>query len=254
MFEGACLERLRKLSGGMVMARRVYRTTGLTESALDQRIAPIYLKYKNPETTILAKPGQVEIRLTAKARTGEEAERLLDELGDPIETELEAFVFAKSEQSLEEVVGMYLAMRQSTVAVAESCTGGLVSKRLTNVAGSSRYFLLGAVTYSNASKIALAGIPPLVLEMQGAVSEEVARGLAEGVRGRADATFGIGVTGVAGPSGGGEAKPVGTVFIAIAGPSGTVSERFQFPGSRERVRWQASQAALDMTRRMLMRM
>lgn len=254
MFAELCLERLRKLSGGMALARRVYRTTGLAESALDARIAPIYLKYTNPETTILAKPGQVEVRLTARARTAEEADRLLEELGDQIEASLDAFVFAKTEQSLEEVVGMYLVMKQATIAVAESCTGGLLAERLTNVSGSSKYFMSGVVTYSNESKIELAGIPPLMLEMQGAVSDEVARGLAEGVRERVGTTVGIGVTGIAGPSGGSEEKPVGTVFIAVAGPVETVSQRYLFPGGRVKVRWQASQAALDMARRMLMRL
>jgi nicotinamide-nucleotide amidase len=254
MFAEICLDRLRKLSGGMALARRVFRTTGLTESALDARIAPIYLKYKNPETTILAKPGQVEIRLTARSRTMEEAERLLDELGDQIEANLDSCIFAKSEQSLEEVIGMWLIMKQATIGVAESCTGGLVSERLTGVAGSSRYFMSGVVTYSNDSKIELAGIPPLVLEMQGAVSDEVARGLAEGVRERLGTTLGIGVTGIAGPSGGTAEKPVGTVFVAVAGPKETVSQRHTFSGNREKVRWQASQAALDMTRRVLMGM
>jgi nicotinamide-nucleotide amidase len=251
MFENTCMERLRTLAGGLALARRVYRTTGLPESALDAQIAPIYQKYKNPETTILAKPGQVDVRLTARASSQAEAERLLEELGEQIEQSLEDFIFTNSEQSLEEVAGMYLMMKQATIAVAESCTGGLLAERLTNVPGSSRYFLSGIVTYSNQSKIDLAGIPPLLLEMQGAVSEEVARGLAEGVRERIGSTVGVGVTGVAGPDGGTPEKPVGTVHIATAGPGGTTHRRFLFPGTRDRVRWQASQAALDMVRRML---
>ena len=178
MFRNTCFERLRKLAGGVALARRVYRTTGLFESVLDARIAPIYQKYKNPETTILAKPGQVDVRLTARGKSAEEAERLVQELAGQIETALDGYIFANGEQTLEEIVGMYLLMKQATIAVAESCTGGLLAERLTNVPGSSRYFLSGIVTYSNQSKVDLAGIPPLLLEMQGAVSEEIARGLA----------------------------------------------------------------------------
>src|SRR4030095_11942263 len=126
---------------------------------------------------------------------------------------LDEFIFAKSEQSLEEIVGMFLVMKNATIATAESCTGGLVAERLTNVPGSSRYFLSGVICYSNESKMELAGIPPLLLEMQGAVSAEVARGLAEGIRSRMNTTIGVGITGIAGPTGGSPQKPVGTVHI-----------------------------------------
>jgi len=254
MFEKSCMPRLHEMAGGAALARRVFRTAGLPESTLDARIAPIYTKYKNPETTILAKPGQVEIRLTSRGRNREEAEKLLQELGDEIEQELDEYIFARSEQSLEEVVGMFLVMKNATIATAESCTGGLIAERLTNVPGSSKYFISGVICYSNEWKMELAGIPPLLLEMQGAVSAEVARGLAEGIRTRMNTTVGVGITGIAGPSGGSPEKPVGTVHIAVATPSGTELRQFLFPGDRERVRWQASQAALDMVRRELMKM
>ena len=254
MFEKSCMPRLHEMAGGAALARRVFRTAGLPESTLDARIAPIYTKYKNPETTILAKPGQVEIRLTSRGRNREEAEKLLQELGDEIEQELDEYIFARSEQSLEEVVGMFLVMKNATIATAESCTGGLIAERLTNVPGSSKYFISGVICYSNEWKMELAGIPPLLLEMQGAVSAEVARGLAEGIRTRMNTTVGVGITGIAGPSGGSPEKPVGTVHIAVATPSGTEQRQFLFPGDRERVRWQASQAALDMVRRELMKM
>ena len=254
MFEQSCMPRLHDMAGGVALARCVFRTACLAESTLDARIAPIYTKYKNPETTILAKPGQVEIRLTARGKNREEAERLLKELGDQLDRELDDYIFARSEQSLEEVIGMFLVMKNATIATAESCTGGLVAERLTNVPGSSRYFISGVVCYSNESKMELAGIPPLLLEMQGAVSAEVARGLAEGIRSRAGTTIGIGVTGVAGPGGGSKEKPVGTVHIAVATPSGTQERQFSFPGERDKVRWWASQAALDMVRRELMKM
>jgi len=254
LFEASCMPRLHDMAGGMALARCVFRTAGLPESILDARIAPIYTKYKNPETTVLAKPGQVEVRLTAHGKNREEAERLLKELGDQIDQELGDSIFARTEQSLEEVVGAYLAMKNATISTAESCTGGMVAERLTNVPGSSRYFMSGVICYSNESKMELAGIPPLLLEMQGAVSLEVARGLAEGIRARANTTIGVGVTGIAGPAGGSPEKPVGTVYIAVATPTETEHRQFLFPGDRERVRWQASQAALDMVRRAVLKM
>lgn len=254
MFEASCVPRLRELAGGVAIARCVFRTAGIFESALDARIAPIYTKYKNVETTVLARPGQVEVRLTARGKNQEEAERLMRELGDQIDHELDEFIFTRSEQSLEEVVGMYLVMKNATISVAESCTGGLLAERLTNISGSSRYFMSGIICYSNESKMELAGIPPLLLEMQGAVSAEVARGLAESIRQRATTTIGVGITGIAGPAGGSDEKPVGTVHVAVALPTGTVHRQFLFPGNRERIRWQAAQAALDMVRRELMKM
>jgi nicotinamide-nucleotide amidase len=238
----------------MALARRIFRTTGLPESSLDARIAPIYQKYRNVNTTILAKPGQVDVRLTASGKTAEDAERALHELAAEIEKELREYIFTNTEQTLEQVVGESLVSKQATIAVAESCTGGMLAERLTSVEGSSRYFMSGIVTYSNESKISLADIPPLLLEMQGAVSEEVARGLAEGVRERIGTTIGVGITGVAGPSGGSPEKPVGTVHIAVAAPGATKHQALLFPGNRDRIRWQASQAALNMTRRVLLEM
>jgi len=254
MVEDSCMARLRDLAGGGAIARCVFRTACVPESTLDARIAPIYTKYKNPETTVLAKPGQVEVRLTARGKTREEAERVLKELADQIDHELDDVVFARSEQSLEEVVGMYLVMKNATISTAESCTGGLLAERLTDVPGSSRYFMSGVICYSNESKMELAGIPPLLLEMQGAVSPEVARGLAEGIRARTGTSIGVGITGIAGPDGGSKEKPVGTVHIAVATPAGTEHRQFLYPGSRDKVRWQATQAALDIVRRELMKM
>lgn len=251
MFERECRPRLLRKAGPAVLVRRVYRTTGLPESTVDQRIAPIYSQYTNPETTLLAKPGQVDVHLAAHGKTEAEAEALLSELGARIEDELGEHVFATDLREMEEVVGLYLIMKSATISIAESCTGGLVAERLTRVPGSSRYFTTGLVTYSNASKVDLVGIPPLLVQMGGAVSREVAVNLAESVRRREGTTIGVGVTGVAGPDGGSEDKPVGTVHIAVAGPDSTEHREFLFPGSRERVRWQSSQAALDMVRRLL---
>jgi nicotinamide-nucleotide amidase len=254
MFEETCIPRLRKLSGDLALARRIYRTTGLPESSLDARISVIYQRYRHVQTTVLAKPGQVDVRLAAVGKTSHEAERAVQELAVEIERELVEYIFSNEERTLEEVVGNLLVEKQATIAVAESCTGGMLAERLTSVDGSSRYFMSGIVTYSNESKIALAGIPPLLLEMQGAVSEEVARGLAEAVREKIGTTIGVGITGIAGPAGGSPEKPVGTVHIAVAAPSGTRHQVYLFPGSRDRVRWQATQAALNMTRRALLEM
>ena len=252
MFEEGCIPKLRKLAGDMALARKIFRTTGLAESSLDARIAPIYQKHRNVQTTVLAKPGQVDVRLTAIGKSAADAERAVQDLAVEIEKELRDYIFTNTEQSLEEVVGTILVSKQATISVAESCTGGMLAERLTAVDGSSRYFMSGIITYSNESKISLADIPPLLLEMQGAVSEEVARGLAEGVRERIGTTIGVGVTGIAGPTGGSPEKPVGTVHIAVASPAGTRHQAFLFPGNRDRIRWQAAQAALNMTRRVLM--
>lgn len=251
MFETHCLPRLADMSRGVRIHKRVFKLTGLTESACDARIAPIYTHYRNPVTTILASPGEIEIHLKATASTDEEAEALLNELGDKIEMELGDHIFSRRGETLEQIVGMYLTMRQATVAVAESCTGGLVSERLTRVPGSSAYFVSGVVCYSNKAKTELADVPPLLIEMNGAVSREVSIGLAEGIRKRAGTTYGIGVTGVAGPSGGTEAKPVGLVHIAVSSETGVDHRETRFPGDRQRVRWWASQLALDMLRRKL---
>jgi nicotinamide-nucleotide amidase len=254
MFEDFCVPRLREMAGGLAMARAVFRTAGVPESTLDARIAPIYTKYKNPETTILARPGQVDIRLTARGKNREEAEKLLKELADQIDQELDEHIYARSEQTLEEVVGMLLVMKNATISTAESCTGGLIAERITNVPGSSKYFISGVIAYSDKWKMELTHIPPLLLEMQGAVSAEVARGLAEGIQSRMETTIGVGVTGIAGPGGGSLEKPVGTVHVAVATPQGTEHRQFSFPGDREKIRWWASQAALDMVRRELMKM
>jgi nicotinamide-nucleotide amidase len=153
---------------------------------------------------------------------------------------------------MEQLVGYYLQMRNATLAVAESCTGGLLAERITSVSGSSRYFLGGAVVYSNQLKTAFVDVPAQLIEKHGAVSPEVAAALAEGIRRRTGATLGLGITGVAGPAGGTDAKPVGLVFHALASDAGTEVVERKFPGDRKRIRHFASQQALDMVRRKLM--
>ncbi len=249
MFEAACLPRLARVATGQRLRSRVYKTVGLPESEVDQRIAPIYKDYRNPATTILATPGAIEVHLRARAPSEAEADSLLNELGDKIELALGDHVFSTRGESLEEVVGMYLVMKQKTLAVAESCTGGLLSERLTSIPGSSNFFLGGAVCYSNELKTTLAGVPPALVAANGAVSKTVAQAMAEGIRRRAQASLGVSITGIAGPGGGTPEKPLGLVYIAVADQQSTSVREFRFPGNRERIRFWASQAALELIRR-----
>jgi len=251
MFENHVQERLEKLAGGVRFATRVLRVAGLGESAVDEKIAPIYTKYENPQTTILFNSSEIEIHLRAHARTEADAETLLDDLALKIEQELGNSAFSFRGETMEEVVGRRLAMTGFTLAVAESCTGGLIAQRLTSVPGSSRYFTEGVVTYANEAKVRLLGVDKKMILEFGAVSQQVARDMARGVRHRAKTDFGLAVTGIAGPDGGTEEKPVGLVFIALADDAHTEHKRLMIPGDRELVRWRASQAALDMLRRRL---
>ncbi len=252
MFVAGCMERLRARLPAGFLATRVLKVAMMGESACDSRIAPIYTQYADVQTTILAGAGEIELHLRATGATLEEANQRIDELAGEIEDELEDSVFSTNGESLEQIAGYYLQMRGATVAVAESCTGGMLAERLTAVAGSSRYFVGGMVVYSNELKTKLADVPAMLVEEYGAVSREVAAALAEGARDRCSSTIGIGITGVAGPTGGSAEKPVGLVFHAIADEDGTdVVERL-FTGDRERVRRFASQQALDMIRRKLM--
>ena len=249
LFDATCVPRLERVASGARIKTRVYKVVGLPESEVDQLIAPLYRPYTNPATTILASLGSIEVHLRARAATDQEAEARLAELGDKIELALGDHVYSTKGESLEEVVGMYLVMRQKTVAVAESCTGGLLAERLTRIPGSSSYFLGGAVCYTNEMKTRWAGVPADLIKAHGAVSKPVAQALAEGVRARAGASIGVGITGIAGPTGGTHEKPVGLVFVALADERGTQVREFHFPGSRDRVRHWATQMALEMVRR-----
>jgi nicotinamide-nucleotide amidase len=252
LFESSVLERLRAKVPKQFLATRVLKITGMGESACDARIAPIYKRFVDVDTTILAGPGEIQLHLRTQAQSSEAADQRLDSLVGKIEDELGDCVYSDNGDSLEQIVSYYLQMRNATLAVAESCTGGLVAERLTSVSGSSRYFVGGAVVYSNALKSAMADVPEDLIDVYGAVSEQVARALAEGIRKRCGSTLGLGITGVAGPTGGTAEKPVGLVFHALASENGTEVVKRQFPGDRARVRWFASQQALDMVRRKVM--
>jgi nicotinamide-nucleotide amidase len=252
VFEPDCIERLRAKLPAQFIATRVLKITGIGESHCDARIAPIYKKYPDIQTTILAGAGEIQLHLKTQASILETAQRKLDQLLENIEGELGDLVFSDNGDSMEQIVGYYLQMRAATVAVAESCTGGLLAERITSVSGSSRYFLGGAVVYSNALKTAFADVPVELITSHGAVSREVARALADGIRKRCNSTFGIGITGVAGPTGGTAEKPVGLVFHAVASETGVDVVERNFPGDRNRIRQFASQQALDMLRKKLM--
>jgi competence/damage-inducible protein CinA-like protein len=249
IFDALVAPVLKQRAGDMLIVRRTLSIFGLGESAVDELAAPIYTKYQNPSTTILFKDGQIELHLTAQARGASEAMKLLDELAGRLDEVLGEYIFSRNNETLEEVVGRSLKMRGYTLATAESCTGGLLAGRITDVPGSSEYFLEGVVSYSNEAKIDLLGVPKKLIETHGAVSEQVAGAMAARIRKRAGSTLGIGLTGIAGPGGGSPEKPVGLVYIALADDSQTTTRKFIFPGDRQFIRLLSVNAALDMVRR-----
>jgi nicotinamide-nucleotide amidase len=252
LFEAEVFDRLRAKVAPSHIASRVLKVAMLGESLVDARVAPIYKRHADVDTTILAGAGEVELHFKSRADTIDVAQRRVDEVAGEVEDELDDAVYSRNGESLEQIVGYWLQLRNATLAVAESCTGGLLAERITSISGSSRYFVGGAVVYSNQLKTELAGVPAEMIERHGAVSREVAAALAEGIRYRCESTLGVGITGVAGPTGGTPEKPVGLVFHAVAGDSGTEVIQRNFPGDRKRIRRFASTMALDMVRRKLM--
>jgi len=230
---------------------RSFRIAGMGESDLDTLIAPVYTKYSNPTTTVLSAPGDLSVTLIARCATEHEADALLREVGDPIAELLGDRVYSTDNSPLEVAVGNLLRSKQATVATAESCTGGLVAARLTEHAGSSDFYVGSIVTYTDEQKNGLLGVPKELVESYTAVSEPVARAMAEGARARTGATYALSVTGYAGPGGGTEETPAGTVFIGLAAPAATKVIRFRYGLDRQRIRALATQAALDMLRREL---
>jgi nicotinamide-nucleotide amidase len=247
---------LRERGAGAPLRRRVLRIAGRIESQTEEVLQPLYHEWSAAPVpvaaTILAALGQIELHLTARAGSREISDRVLDAAVQQVVAVLGADVFTTDGQSIEAVVGEMLASRGLTIAVAESCTGGLITSRLTDVPGSSAYVDRAVVSYSNDAKTELLGVAPELIQAHGAVSEQVAVAMAEGMRARSGVDVGVGVTGIAGPGGGSPEKPVGTVAIAVAATAGTPSRTFRFNGEREQVKFQASQSALDMVRRMLL--
>ncbi|HEV2386157.1 MAG TPA: competence/damage-inducible protein A [Candidatus Acidoferrales bacterium] len=240
-------------SGPERMRSRWLRTTGLTESEVDHRIAAIYRSAPGVETTILSSHGEIEIHLRLWSAEADAADGVLEELTGKIAQALGEAVFSTRGESIEEVVARELQLAGATIAVAESCTGGLVSERLTTLPGSSLFFRGGIVSYSNDLKTAWVNVPAELIAQHGAVSAEVALAMAEGVRRSADATLGVGITGIAGPGGGTPEKPVGTVHVSLADATSGRERGLRLGGDRERIRQMASQIALDMVRRHLWR-
>jgi len=249
MFEGQCLPRLAQIASPYQYYTLSLRVTGLPESELDQRIAPIYSEEKRVATTILASPGEIQIHLRARAATLEEARKIAEFLGEKVEAELGSNVFTREDESMEQVIARLYRGRGMTLAAAESCTGGLLAERITSVPGSSEYFLGGFVTYTEAAKTAWLGVSESTLKQHGAVSKQAAEEMARAVRAKANASVGVSTTGVAGPSGGTEQTPIGTVFIGVADEKGVEVAEIHVGGERDLVRQWAVQKAFDLIRR-----
>ncbi|MGA3293705.1 MAG: competence/damage-inducible protein A [Candidatus Acidiferrales bacterium] len=249
MFEAEVKPRLARLGIQERLYTRELRIVGLFESEVEQRVSPLYAAYPETETTILATAGYIQLHPRMWSDDAKKAEATLDAITGRMTLALGENLFSTHGEPLEEVVARLLTENRATIAVAESCTGGMVAERLTNLPGSSAYFLGGVVCYSNELKTSLVGVPKEMIEAKGAVSSEVALALADGIRKRTGATIGVGVTGIAGPTGGTPEKPVGLVHIGIADKDGPREKSFRFPGDRDRIRHFATQNALDAVRR-----
>ena len=252
LFREQCIPRLGQILPVRHIARRTLKATMIGESAADALLAPIYSTYADVETTILAGNCEIQLQLACAKPSAQAAQARVDELAGKLEEALDEYLFASHNETLEQIVLYYLEMKQATLAVAESCTGGMLGERITSVSGSSRSFLGGALVYSDALKTAFCDVPPQLISAHGAVSAAVAQAMADGIRRRTSATFGIGITGIAGPGGGSEEKPVGLVYVALSDAQGTECSENQFRGDRQKVRQWATQKALDMLRRRLM--
>ncbi len=237
------------------LARRELHMALIPESTVDARTAPIYQRFADVETTILATQGEIQLHFQCAKPTLEEAQARVDAVVEAIEHEMDEDIYSSHGESLEEVVLLMMGLRHLTLAAAESCTGGLLSERLTAIAGSSRYFLGGAVVYSDALKTTFAGVPAEMIEREGPVSDAVARALADGIRERTGASIGVSITGIAGPgpgTGADEGKPIGLVYLGISDADGTQVKELRLNGDREHIRWWAAQNALEQLRRQML--
>ena len=248
MFEKQCLPRLEKFLPPQVIRTRFFRSVGMSESELDQLISPVYTRYPKVATTILAVSGEIHIHLRARCVTAAEAEALLDQACGEIEPLLGDRIYSRNGDSLEQVVGDLLRARRASLSIAESVTGGLLGGRITAGPSSSDYFRGGFVVYSNEMKTNLLGVPTELIAEHSAVSEPVAKAMAEGARERTRSDYALSMTGYAGPDG----EKVGLVFIGLATPDDTEVRRILFPADRERVRAFSTNVALDFLRRKLL--
>lgn len=248
MFENHCMQRLRDRLPPRHLRTRFFRVAGMGESDVDQLIAPAYTPYPSVATTILASIGDIQVLLRAFSAVPEEAEALVDEVGRKIEDLLGERIYSSDGSPLEIVLGRMLMEKRATLAVAESCTGGMLGARITQAAGSSEYFLGGFQVYGKAMKTRLLGLDDRLVEQYGVVSEEVAKAMAESARDRTGATYALSVTGEAGPESSSPGIEPGTVWIGVAGPEGVKAKMIRMPGDRERVRKFAVQTALNLLR------
>ncbi|MDR1728840.1 MAG: competence/damage-inducible protein A [Acidobacteriota bacterium] len=261
VFEDGVLPRLRRLAGGRRLAVRTLHVTGVSESELDARLAPVYTSYPGVGTTVLAGMRHISVKLSRWVDAGAGGDSVegatpaapdLDELSARIQAEMGDAIFSTAGETMEEVVGRLLRESGKTLAVAESCTSGLLGASITRVPGSSDYFRGGILCYSDEAKMRLCGVAPETLAAHGAVSAETARELARGVRTALGSDIGVSITGIAGPGGGTDAKPVGLVYIGIADGERTLSRHRVMPGDRESVRERSAYLALSWLRRFLL--
>ncbi len=252
MFESVVIPELEKARSGELFMEKTFRTVGIREAEIEDRVGKVLEEMPGLSYGLAAHPYQVDIRLFCTCGTREEGERILGEGEKVLDKQFGKAIFTKDDRPLEEIVGVMLRAGNKTVALAESCTGGLISKRITEISGSSAYFEGAFVSYSNRWKEKLLGVSEGTLAAHGAVSEETAREMAENVREKAGTDIGLSVTGIAGPTGGTKDKPVGLVYMALSDGERTVARRFNFRGDREPVRYRASQAALNMLRECLL--
>jgi nicotinamide-nucleotide amidase len=251
IFEEKLLSRIRRLSGAMKLAYKSFHIIGMTESKLDSQIAPIYTKYPNVRTTVLAGTRHISLRMYQWIKAEEDASELL-ELSEKVQKLLGDAIFTTQGESLEEVVGRQLRESGRTLAVAESCTAGMLGMHLTRVPGSSEYFLGGVVCYGNKAKMDLCGVPQDLLLNYGAVSAEAAEALARGVRKALHSDIGVSITGIAGPGGATDEKPVGLVYVGISDEKCTINRKRIMPGDRESIRERSVYLALSFLRRFLL--
>lgn len=253
MIDRTVIAYLAGFATGSVIRHRTLRTTGIAESLLALQIGNLEPVLGEAKLAFLPSPTGVRLRISAQAQNHADAERAIANVERYIRVKVAKYIYGVDSEELEEVVGRMLSERYLSIAVAESCTGGLIADRITDISGSSVYFDRGTVTYSNKSKIELLGVPPELIDIHGAVSKEVAEAMARGVRRVAGTDIGLSTTGIAGPTGGTPEKPVGLVWIGYADASTSLALRFNFGDDRRRTKERASQAALELVRRRLLK-
>jgi len=248
MFSESVLPQLEQLTSGQAVVVQRLKCYGADESAIAEMVGPLMQRGRNPLINCTVKHGEITLHVVAMAKSRQEAQKIADEDVETLRNLLGDLVYGTGEQTLAEAVGLDLARRGRMVALAESCTGGLLAELLTDFSGASRYFTHGWITYSNRAKTGQIGVPADLIKRHGAVSEEVAQAMARGARRQARADYAIGITGIAGPDGATEQKPVGLVYICVDSDEKSEVNCCRFSGDRSSVRRRAAQTALNMLR------